>query len=250
MPPLPSERLTRLAVVNQQRMSAYAKQIANTYGRTFKVLGGADGEAERAWGRFAGPTMQATQRHVVRTQQSYVNLMARGLGLEHGEPIDPDELVGSLADLADRYASPIIDVRALLGQGMQFLDALDQASRHASELARDDVADTTRDSATAAMDNTDGIVAYRRVPSDNACPFCLIVAGQTYHTDDLAPAHNNCTCGVAPVTDENDPTLARQAAMAKDVYANKSLVEDAQSTAASLDTSVPTEEPNTSEGAA
>lgn len=241
MPPLSPEALTRLAVSNQHRMSAYAKRVSDTYGRTFKVLGGADGEAEQAWTRFAAPTMRATQRHVIRTQQSYVNLMAHGLGLDAGTPVEPDELLGSLADLADRYTSPIIDVRALLTQGMQFLDAVDQASRHATELARTDVADTTRDSGTAAMDNTDGIVAYRRVPSANACPFCLVVAGQTYHTDDLAPAHNNCTCGVAPITDEHDPTLARQQSLAKDVYANKSAVEDAVSTADSLDTELPTQ---------
>lgn len=229
--PLSELQLTRIAVNNQARMSAYARRVGDTYAKTFRVIGGADGEAERAWKAFAAPTMQSTQRHVLRTQESYVRLMARGMDLTPNGHVDPERIVNTLDELVDRYGSPIIDVRAGLADGKGWDQSLAEAMRHADELARTDVAEATRDSATASMSGIEGIVAYRRVPSGTACDFCLLIAGQTYRTEELSPAHNNCTCGVAPLSDESDPTFARQQALSKELYADQQRVDDAQAQA-------------------
>jgi hypothetical protein len=203
-----------------------AKHVGVTYRRSFGVLGGADEAAAKRWTQFAVPTIEATQTHVARTQLAYVRSMSAAMGLAPDAEIDPADYVGdALRDdgrsMDDRYNGPIVAVRSWLSQGLDFLGAMSKGAGEAQELSRSDVADTARAAATGAMSTTPGIVAYRRVTSENPCEFCVLIAGQTYHTDELAPAHNNCTCGVAPVTDESDPALAWQKQVSKDIYANE-----------------------------
>lgn len=207
-------------------MSAYAKKIGEIYYRSWGHLGGITDEDASTWLRFAVPTMRASKTQAAYTQLAYTRQIARSMDLAPTAKLDIASVVAD--GLPDRYMSPVIDARTSLAQGSFFDDAMDKAARLVRELARTDVADTSQQAAVAAMDDTPGVVAYRRVPSDVACDFCLLIAGQTYRTDELAPAHNNCTCGVAPVSDEDDPTLERQRALSKDLYADQQRVDDAQ----------------------
>ena len=51
-----------------------------------------------------------------------------------------------------------------------------------------------------------GVVGYRRViTSMKACELCQVAATQRYKVEDLMPIHNNCTCGIAPITGKSDP---------------------------------------------
>lgn len=229
MPSVAELRVARAAVRNHAQQSAYAKRVGDVMQRTWHHLGGPDDASAEAWLRFSVPTINAAKTQTAYSQLAYTREVARMLHLPPTAHIDVPAIVGD--DLADRYMSPVIQVREGLGLGKWIDDAMESAAASVRELAVTDVADTSRESAIAAMADTPGVTHYRRVPSDMACDFCLLIAGQTYNTDELAPAHNNCTCSVAPITEEADPTFDRQQALSKDLYASQQRTDDAQAEA-------------------
>lgn len=218
-------RVGRAAVHNQRQQSALARHVGEVYHRTFRTLPGVDDAAAERWLRFAVPTMKAAKTQTAYSQLAYTREVARWMHLPATATIDVAAIVGD--SLEDRYMAPVIAARSWVAEGNWFTDAIEMAANQAREMARSDIADTSRDAAVASMGATPGVTHYRRVPSDSACDFCLLIAGQRYTTEDLAPAHNNCTCGVAPITDEADPTFERQQLLSKDLYADQQRVDDA-----------------------
>lgn len=231
--PSPADlRVVHAALVNQRRTATYAIRVGDIFYRHWKAVGGVDDAAAGTWIKWAAPTMRATQTQAAYSQVAYTREVARMLRLPPGGAVDVPSLVSE--GLEERYMAPVITARSGLSLGQLFDDIMAEAGRQVREMARSDIADTSRDAAVSAMETTPGITHYRRVPSDQACDFCLLIAGQTYNTDELAPAHNNCTCSVAPITEESDATFGYQQSLSKDLYASQQRLDDAQANEARL----------------
>lgn len=87
-----------------------------------------------------------------------------------------------------------------LSEGRPFPDALNagqsiaeaQVDRFIASAAR-----RTGDHVTAATRHR---TAWKRIPSGNACPFCVRASGQTYKTSETADfGHDRCGCTAVPV---------------------------------------------------
>jgi hypothetical protein len=232
MPGAVDLRVAHAAVVNMKRIHSHAVRVGDVFNRTWMHLGGPTDEDAASWLRFAVPTMRGAKTQTAYSQLAYTKHVAHTLDLPRSAQLDVPAIVGD--SLADRYIAPVINLRSSLSEGTPFADALAQAGRLVEGFARTDIAEVAQESAVAAMADTPGITHYRRVPSDLACDFCLLISGQRYTTDDLAPSHKNCTCGIGPITEESDPTFERQRALSKDLYADEQRVADAQTKEADL----------------
>lgn len=63
------------------------------------------------------------------------------------------------------------------------------------------------------------IVGYRRVLTGSSCMFCAAAATKVYSRGDLAPLHAHCDCSVAPVFIGDDPGLAANAEVLRNLKA-------------------------------
>jgi hypothetical protein len=89
---------------------------------------------------------------------------------------------------ADRYREPFIATWSALGNGQPF----DQAQEAGA-------APAMHDTEAVLADEGRTIRFYRRVPEEDACSFCALVAGAVVLSDDLEPLHAACGCGIDPV---------------------------------------------------
>jgi hypothetical protein len=104
---------------------------------------------------------------------------------------------------ADRYREPFIATWSALGNGQPFDQAQEAGAARAGLLVDEDA----QWAQTTAMHDTEAVLAdegrtirfYRRVPEEDACSFCSLVAGAVVLSDDLEPLHAACGCGIDPV---------------------------------------------------
>ncbi len=100
---------------------------------------------------------------------------------------------------------PIVQLRWLLSKGEPLPAALDAGGARARQIGATDPMLAYREATSAAMQDDDRIVGWRRVPEPRACTFCLLVSTQRYHDKDLMPIHPACGCTVAPIIGKKDP---------------------------------------------
>lgn len=119
--------------------------------------------------------------------------------------LDPEPLIGAGArnGVAPEtvYRRPFVDVWKALGDGVPWDEAVDRGMARAMNTAATDVQLSMREAARAMGGAEEGIYGYERVADGSACDLCLIASTQRYHTDDLMPIHDNCGCGVEPLTE-------------------------------------------------
>lgn len=120
-----------------------------------------------------------------------------GAGVRNGTP--PEEV----------YRRPFVDVWSALADGVPWQDAVDRGMERAVSSAATDVQLSMRETARAVGEQEPGIYGFQRVADGSACDLCLIASTQRYRTEDLMPIHNNCGCGVEPLTEPTDRIINR-----------------------------------------
>jgi hypothetical protein len=117
--------------------------------------------------------------------------------------VDADRIVAGLrggADPATVYERPFVTIWTALSGGTPWEKAVSQGLDRAVSAAGMDVQLAFRSTANEVGQQDDNIYGYQRVADDGACDFCMEVDGAYLKDADASPLHNNCGCGVDPLT--------------------------------------------------
>jgi hypothetical protein len=169
---------------------------------------------ERAWGDLPGydranldewlsralPLVGTSQRASVALTEAYLALY-RG---RSAFGIDPGEVIARArrgAGAEEVYSRPFVNVWSALGKGQPFADAVGSGLARAAGSAELDIQLAMRETASAVQEADDGIYGYERVADGNACEFCQAIDGAYLKDADASPLHNNCGCGLEPLTE-------------------------------------------------
>lgn len=146
------------------------------------------------------PVVLTAQRSSVALTEAY---LAQALGRQP-LGVNPSELVGAGVRAgvppADVYERPFITLWSALGEGRPFADAVGAGLARATATAAMDVQLSMRATAGAVQGADEAIYGYQRVADAGACEFCSAVDGAYVKSGDAMPLHNNCGCGLEPLT--------------------------------------------------
>jgi hypothetical protein len=198
--------LGRVVTAQQQHLAALANRTAAALADTFAALPSVDDDGLELWLSEALPVVAAMQTSAVTASYAYGNTLADMVRAAIAELPAPDDIIANLrGDVTptDVYTRPIWDARNSIAAA-GFAAALTTGANRAAALGRTDVATASRAGSAATREATEGCTGYSRVPGSGACEFCTLVAANTFSLDEPAPAHNNCTCGEAPVIGHHD----------------------------------------------
>lgn len=148
----------------------------------------------------AVPLARAVKSASVRITATFVaqRLKVPALGVNAN-----DVVIRNGVDPAEVYARPFVNVWSDLKAGRPYPDAVASGLHRATSAVQMDAQLAMRQTLVVAARQEPRILGYRRVPDPGACPFCLLIAGRRYLTDQLQPVHNHCGCGVDVITEEN-----------------------------------------------
>ena len=154
------------------------------------------------WLLTSTPIALAAQRQSVALTEAYLaRVLERqpfglpaddliGAGVRNGAP--PEEV----------YKRPFVTLWGRLGAGANFADASAAALARAQGTVAMDVQLSMRATANAAQE-VETIYGYQRVADAGACTFCQEVDGAYVKSADAMPLHNNCGCGLEPLTESH-----------------------------------------------
>lgn len=145
----------------------------------------------------------AGQAQVVRLVDAYMatkTLQATGRGEVRG--LNPDDyrteqLRRASAD--EVYKRPFGAVGYTLEKGGDFAAARVAGGALLDKLVSTDLQLAQTYSARDWMREEETIVGYERVAGLRACELCAAAATRLYHSEDLMPIHEHCSCDVVPV---------------------------------------------------
>jgi hypothetical protein len=147
------------------------------------------------------PAVLSSQRASVAVTEAY---LAQALGRQP-LGVSVDELVGSAvragAAPEEVYRRPFVTVWTALKNGSEWRDAVGAGGARAQSTAALDVQLSMRATANAVQEADDAIFGYQRVADPGACAFCQEVDGAYLKSADASPLHNNCGCGLEPLTE-------------------------------------------------
>lgn len=98
------------------------------------------------------------------------------------------------------YRRPWGALGGQLANGAKFADAMTSAQASLSRLVSTDLQLSQTYSARDWMTNDPSVTGYERVAGGSACTLCEAASQGVYHSADLMPIHENCSCDVVPVT--------------------------------------------------
>jgi hypothetical protein len=178
------------------------------------------GAIERIWGDLPGydrrnvdewlsrvlPVVSTSQRASVALTEAYLAsyLERAPLGLDGGAILERARVGASAEEV---YFRPFVNVWSALGAGKSFEDAIASGLARATGSAAMDVQLAMRETAGEVQEAGDGIYGYQRVADGGACEFCQAIDGAYLKSGDASPLHNNCGCGLEPLTAPH-PTAA------------------------------------------
>lgn len=193
--------------------------ITDVLRSSFAELDWNDREAVRAWARFAGELVGATQEEAIALASGFI---ADTTGVAQVATIDPAPLLEGLRTTApaSRYLSPAIDVWQAIDSLQDPSAVLPRVLDRVTTMATGDI-DAARLAGEHRAMHQAGVRHYRRVlRSRNPCAFCYLVAsnrfriypdgGDRFSRGDFR-YHPRCSCvGVplAPGTYRTDGTAA------------------------------------------
>jgi hypothetical protein len=196
--------------MGQHVAAGMAERAGDSAYNAFMALGGASDDELNAWLETFVPQMRGVHDAAALQAQAQAARMTDELGLASGQA-DVAKVLANMRSgvtVEEAYARPVITMRNALFEGHSWDEAREMGARDARGLAMTDVGVVYRSTVVDAFANTKGVAGYRRVPAYKACPFCLLIATNTYNVGDLAPAHPHCGCGIAPVTWIHDDEIA------------------------------------------
>lgn len=208
MPQASIEQLVGIARAHQSQLLAIRDRssaaLAALWARI--VTDPTDATAER-WITASVPVVESAQRISSIAALSFIATYvaaATDTPPKRSE-LDPAEFSNPRGTpLTEVLQRPIILMRTLTAS-KPIAEALAAGQARATQIGATDPMLSARAASSAAMQADPQIVGYRRVPDADACKFCLLVATQRYHDDDLMPIHPNCGCTVAPIIGDRDP---------------------------------------------
>lgn len=169
---------------------------------------------EQAWDDLGGydesdvPAFLARTAPVVAAGQTQAaNLTDAYIATELGRSpmgVDPALVTGpavrSGATPEDVYRRPFVQTWSALSKGTRWEDAVAAGRARAGNAAATDVALSSRAAGRVVAAQDRLILGWQRVPDNDACKFCRLVAGQRYGREQLMPLHPYCGCTVRPIT--------------------------------------------------
>lgn len=174
--------------------------VSLAVGRVWDDLPGHDRENVDEWLSKVLPLVAAGQRQSAALTEA---LIARTL---RRQPLgfNPDNLTGAAVrngvDPTEVYQRPFVTLWAKLGEGVPFADASAVSLARAQGMAAWDVQASMRATANAVQQATPEIIGYERVADGDPCEFCAEVDTAFVKSADAMALHNNCGCGLEPVT--------------------------------------------------
>jgi hypothetical protein len=164
-------------------------------------LGSWDRKDTDAFLRATLPLIDAGQRASAQLTDAYLAqaLGRRPLGINPADVTGAAVRSGTPPDTV--YQRPFITLWSALGEGKPFQDAFATATARLASTAAMDMQLSMRASANAVQAADDGIYGYERAADPGACEFCSLVDGAYVKSADAMPLHNNCGCGLEPLTE-------------------------------------------------
>lgn len=189
----------RAHIEAERRLRAAA---SDAIGRAWRDLGSWNEKDVERFLRLAVPIVESAQRQSVAVTDAF---LARAVGRSPiGVPFD--DVAPKLRNGVgpeEVYRRPFVELWSKLSDEVPWADAVDAAGARAMSSAATDVQLAMRQTLSDIGEQDAQIFGYERVPDGAACDLCLIASTQRYHTEDLMPIHNNCGCGVEPITDSD-----------------------------------------------
>jgi len=192
-----ASRLTDAHVEAQKRLRAAATA---TVAQAWRNLPAYDRVNVPAFLDTAVPAVLAAQRQSVAITEAYLAAYLRRAPIG----VNPDNLIGAGlrgVDPAEVYTRPFVTVWTALGNGIPYEQALSAGLQRATETAAMDVQMSMRATSSAVQQATpEGFYGYQRVADGGACEFCQEIDGAYVKFADAMALHNNCGCGLEPLT--------------------------------------------------
>lgn len=173
--------------------------IADQVERIWRALPGYDRPDLDRWLSTVLPVVLAGQRASVALTDGYLarSLERPPIGLT-AEEIIARSRPGVSAE--EQWRRPFVTTWTALGNGVAYEAAVASGLARAGEMAAFDIQDAMRQSANAVQQADDSIIGYERVADADACTFCQEVDTAFIRSADAMALHNNCGCGLEPVT--------------------------------------------------
>ena len=145
------------------------------------------------------PVVEAAKRQSVVLTDGYLAraLERRALGLDTQAIADE---VRPGVEVAAVYQRPFVTLWSALSEGVPFERASEAGLARATGTAAMDVQMSMRQAANAVQQADDAIYGFARVADPGACEFCSMIDGAYVKSADAFPLHNNCGCGLEPLT--------------------------------------------------
>lgn len=206
---------TALAVRANAAVAAVRQRTTEAARLAWSGLPDYSDEGLAIWLSQIVPLVTASQEVIASLTDLYI---AGALSEMTGQRIDPLGIPAGTASGASvrngtppeiEYERPFKEIWYQLSQDKDFAQAVGIGEQRAFSMIATDLQLARTHSARYALSQSGpkfGVVGYRRVVgSARSCSLCQIAATQRYHIAELMPIHNNCSCGVAPITAEKDP---------------------------------------------
>jgi len=188
--------LTEAHIEGQRRLRA---AVVGVVEQAWRDLPNYDRASVPAFLNAAVPTVLAGQRQSVALTEAY---LARFLGRQP-LGVNPENLIGAGirgVDPREVYARPFVTLWTSLSDGTAYTDAVNAGLARAKNTAAMDVQMSMRATSQAVQTADEGVFGYQRVADGDACPFCAEIDGAYVKFADAAALHDNCGCGLEPLT--------------------------------------------------
>lgn len=188
--------LTEAHIEAQRRLRL---AVVTVIERAWRDLPGFDRADVPAFLDTAVPAVLAGQRQSVALTEAY---LARFLGRQP-LGVNPEALIGSGirgADPREVYTRPFVTLWTSMSNGTAYEDAVNAGLARAKNTAAMDVQMSMRATSQAVQTADEGVYGYQRVADGGACPFCEAIDGAYVKFADAAALHDNCGCGLEPLT--------------------------------------------------
>lgn len=157
------------------------------------------------------------------TQQFLRQILAELGTVPAGHRLDLPQQIRSV-DPVEVYQRPVRDVRRLVVQGLDEVDAVTRAASRLQLIGETDVSLAVRETTRRVLAAADKVTGYRRVihpelSQGGTCGLCIVAADRIYRVDNLMPIHDRCRCEALPIVQgKPDPGLALNRGSLTELY--------------------------------
>jgi hypothetical protein len=196
----------RRIILSHQRLLADVRARVTAFAsKQYVDLGSwRDADIERFIAKVV-PVVEAGQIKTAGLTQSYLAAMARMSGIK---PLPTAKLPANLRGVAleEVYRRPAVATYTALSKGASLDEAVALGQTRVEQLVAMDMQMANVRSAFETVSNDQRVVGWQRVLSGGEnCALCAIASTQRYHSEDLMPIHDRCSCDVAPIYGSKDP---------------------------------------------